>query len=128
VQGKPQILKGEPIDSHTRRYIPPFEEFEIDSIDVPKGSSYKLPLIPGPSIFLVQDGLGLATQGLGERQRVFGLKKGDVFFLPADTPFELSASIEAAPSNGHIDAPLKIFRAGVNDKVFSPPCIELHEQ
>eukprot|EP00243_Klebsormidium_subtile_P003674 TRINITY_DN17268_c0_g1_i1.p1 TRINITY_DN17268_c0_g1~~TRINITY_DN17268_c0_g1_i1.p1 ORF type:complete len:432 (+),score=86.25 TRINITY_DN17268_c0_g1_i1:208-1503(+) len=123
-QGKPEILKGQPIDSHTRRYIPPFEEFEIDSIEVPKGTSYKLPFIPGPSIVLVQSGVGLATQGQGNAQRAFGVKKGDVFFLPAETPLELSASIEAAPSNGHADAPLKVFRAGVNDKVFSPPCIE----
>ncbi|KVI00150.1 Mannose-6-phosphate isomerase [Cynara cardunculus var. scolymus] len=57
-QGPPEILKGVPVNAYTKRYNPPFEEFEVDRCMLDQGASVVFPAVPGPSIFLVLSGQG----------------------------------------------------------------------
>lgn len=43
-QGLPQVLEGDSIDTYVKSYSPPFDEFEVQAINVPKGTSAKLPV------------------------------------------------------------------------------------
>ncbi|GAV85535.1 LOW QUALITY PROTEIN: PMI_typeI domain-containing protein, partial [Cephalotus follicularis] len=45
----PQILKGFPLSPYITRYLPPFDEFEIDSCILLQGASTVFPAIPGSS-------------------------------------------------------------------------------
>ncbi|CAL0314640.1 unnamed protein product [Lupinus luteus] len=58
LQGSPEILRGVPLNPYVNRYIPPFDEFEIDRCILPEGETLVFPAIPGPSIFLVTIGEG----------------------------------------------------------------------
>ncbi|MCD7470969.1 hypothetical protein HAX54_011222 [Datura stramonium] len=55
-QGFPEILQGTAVNPHVMRYIPPFDEFEVDRCILPKESTAEFPVIPGPSIFMVVEG------------------------------------------------------------------------
>ncbi|KAJ9561932.1 hypothetical protein OSB04_007092 [Centaurea solstitialis] len=57
-QGPPEILKGIPVNAYTKRYNPPFEEFEVDRCMLDQGASVVFPAVPGPSIFLILSGQG----------------------------------------------------------------------
>lgn len=43
-QGLPQVLEGDSIDTYVKSYSPPFDEFEVQAINVPKSTSAKLPV------------------------------------------------------------------------------------
>ena len=62
--GPPTVLEGEPVDANTRRYQPPFDEFQLETITVGSGETYDVAPSPGPSVFLVVGGGGDA----GERR------------------------------------------------------------
>ncbi|RVW32389.1 Mannose-6-phosphate isomerase 2 [Vitis vinifera] len=62
-QGFPEILQGVPLNPYTRRYLPPFDEFEVDCCSLPKGASAMFPAVEGPSIFVVTVGEGTAHVG-----------------------------------------------------------------
>ncbi|KAK4759668.1 hypothetical protein SAY87_022799 [Trapa incisa] len=57
-QGLPEILQGVPMNPHIMRYIPPFDEFEVDSCALLKDKSTTFPAVMGPSLFLVTAGEG----------------------------------------------------------------------
>ncbi|KAL4308912.1 hypothetical protein GQ457_01G037140 [Hibiscus cannabinus] len=99
-QGYPDILKGFPMSQYITRYLPPFEEFEVDRCILPKGASAVFPAIPGPSIFLVFLGKGTLRSGPWEDV----VKEGDVLFAPSNTEI-----IIASPTSE-----LQLYRAGVN--------------
>ncbi|KAE8709330.1 Mannose-6-phosphate isomerase 2 [Hibiscus syriacus] len=102
-QGYPEILKGFPLSQYITRYLPPFEEFEVDRCILPKGALAVFPAIPGPSIFLVF--LGKGTLCTGSREDV--VKEGDVLFATSNTEISITTTSE-----------LQVYRAGVNSRFF----------
>ena len=103
MQGFPEILQGVPLNPYTRRYLPPFDEFEVDCCSLPKGASAMFPAVEGPSIFVVTVGEGTAHVGACEEQ----VGEGDVLFAPADTEISFGTSTQ-----------LNLYRAGVNSRLF----------
>lgn len=99
MQGFPEILQGVPLNPYTRRYLPPFDEFEVDCCSLPQGASAMFPGVEGPSIFVVTNGEGSAC----EEQ----VREGDVLFAPAGTEIVFVTSSQ-----------LKLYRAGVNSRLF----------
>lgn len=104
-QGCPEILKGFTVDRTggcTKRYRPPFEEFEVDHCDLSKGSSTTFPSVAGPSLFLVTKGTGVIRTSFSEEQ----VGVGDVLFAPSNTKLSIESETQ-----------LEIYRAGVNSKL-----------
>uniref|UniRef100_A0A7N0SZV4 Mannose-6-phosphate isomerase n=1 Tax=Kalanchoe fedtschenkoi TaxID=63787 RepID=A0A7N0SZV4_KALFE len=100
-QGHPEILRGVSVNPYIKKYLPPFDEFEVDSCALPQGASTAFPAVPGPSIFLVMAGQGtIEADSLREE-----IAEGDVFFVAADCEILLTAETQ-----------LQIFRAGVSSK------------
>lgn len=102
-QGFPEILQGVPLNPYTRRYLPPFDEFEVDRCILPQGASTVFPAAPGASIFVVMEGEG--TMHVTSYEDL--VREGDVLFAPADTDIKLTTSSE-----------LHLYRAGVNSRFF----------
>ncbi|KAJ4886329.1 Mannose-6-phosphate isomerase 1 [Raphanus sativus] len=99
--GFPEILKGSKIRPYITRYLPPFDEFEVDVCDLPCGASTVFPSVPGPSLLLVLHGEGrMSTDASADE-----VSMGDVLFVPADTEIHLKSSSD-----------LKLYRAGVNNR------------
>ncbi|OMP04764.1 Mannose-6-phosphate isomerase, type I [Corchorus olitorius] len=103
-QGYPEILKGFPLSPYITRYLPPFDEFEVDLCILPKGSSTVFPAIPGPSIFLAFVGEG--TLHTGSWKDI--VTEGDVLFAPANMEITISTA----------SSELQLYRAGVNSRFF----------
>lgn len=61
-QGISEILQGVSMNSYVNKYIPRFEEFEIDHYTLPKEERVVFPTVTGPSIFLVTTGKGTMTE------------------------------------------------------------------
>ncbi|KAL9381227.1 hypothetical protein Peur_026884 [Populus x canadensis] len=102
-QGFPEILKGFPLSPYITRYLPPFDEFEVDRCILPRGASTVFPAIPGPSIFLVVAGEGtMCTESSKDV-----VMEGDALFAPANTEISVSTPSE-----------LHLYRAGVNSRFF----------
>ncbi|GMI73447.1 PHOSPHOMANNOSE ISOMERASE 2, DARK INDUCIBLE 9 [Hibiscus trionum] len=101
-QGYPDILKGFQLSQYITRYLPPFEEFEVDLCTLPKGALALFPAIPGPSIFLVFVGKGTLRTG----SREDAVKEGDVLFAPSNTEIIITATTSE----------LQLYRAGVNSR------------
>lgn len=102
LQGNPEILHGTTINPYTMRYLPPFDEFEVDRCILPPHSTVAFPSAPGPSIFVVMGGEGRMTTS---PEAI--VAEGDVLFAPANT------NITVATSSG-----LHLYRAGVNSRFF----------
>ncbi|KAJ4707088.1 Mannose-6-phosphate isomerase [Melia azedarach] len=100
-QGFPEILKGFPLSPYITRYLPPFDEFEVDCCILPKGASSVFPAVSGPSVFLVTVGEG--TMHTGSHKDA--VAKGDVLFAPANTEISITTTSE-----------LQLYRAGVNSR------------
>lgn len=103
--GRPDILRGfnvEGTDGLTKRYRPPFEEFEVDHCDLPEGKSTKFPSMAGPSLFLVTEGTGIIKTAFSAEM----VRVGDVLFAPANTKITIESSGRR----------LQLYRAGVNSK------------
>ncbi|KAJ4951848.1 hypothetical protein NE237_028680 [Protea cynaroides] len=100
-QGPLEILHGFPLNPYTKRYLPPFDEFEVDHCILPEGMSTIFPPVPGPSIFLVIAGEGTMQTG----SFVETISEGAVLFVPADTEI-IVTSIEG----------LQLHRAGINSR------------
>ncbi|MCO5581763.1 hypothetical protein L7F22_035651 [Adiantum nelumboides] len=113
-QGAPKILSGVPVYPFTKRYAPPFEEFEVDASVVPDGHCLSLPAIPGPSVLLILGGEGIMKQSLGSSKYVTGLKRGDTYFIPAGIRLDIASGSEGNLKVG----PLRLYRAGVNSTLF----------
>ncbi|KAL9230097.1 hypothetical protein vseg_005488 [Gypsophila vaccaria] len=103
-QGRPEVLRGfnvEGTEGCTKRYRPPFEEFEVDHCHLSAGKTTNFPSIAGPSLFLVTQGSGTIRAGFSVEK----IRVGDVLFAPANSKLSISS-----------DTPLEIYRAGVNSK------------
>jgi mannose-6-phosphate isomerase class I len=117
--GLPEVLKGQAIHDHVRAYRPPFEEFEIQRIEVPAGETVTIPTNPGPMLLLVHAGSGSAaaqTSSSGVQdaalQKQVELHRGSVTFVPAETGLSFTASATG---------PLNVWAAAVNASVFAVP-------
>ncbi|XP_015881334.3 mannose-6-phosphate isomerase 1 [Ziziphus jujuba] len=109
-QGYPEILQGVPLSPYVMRYLPPFDEFEVDRCNLPQGESAAFPAVPGPSIFLVMQGEGTIRTnsvkgGLISEGNI--IAEGDVLFAPANTEISITSASE-----------LQLYRAGVNSRFF----------
>ncbi|KAJ0043047.1 hypothetical protein Pint_18766 [Pistacia integerrima] len=100
-QGFPEILKGFPLSPYITRYLPPFDEFEVDCCILPQGASAVFPEVSGPSIFLVTVGEGT----MHTASQIDAVTEGDVLFAPANTEISITTSSE-----------LQLYRAGVNSR------------
>ncbi|KAK4783487.1 hypothetical protein SAY86_007861 [Trapa natans] len=107
-QGLPEILQGIPMNPHIMRYIPPFDEFEVDSCALLKDRSTTFPAVMGPSLFLVTAGEGKirATSSPPDEEP---LNEGDVLFIPANRDISLTSVTN-----------MQVYRAGVNGKILKP--------
>ncbi|KAH7331393.1 hypothetical protein KP509_20G030800 [Ceratopteris richardii] len=114
-QGRPQVLSGVPVYPYTKRYSPPFEEFEVDASIVPTGHSLSLPANCGPSVLLVLEGCGTMYQVFGSNKHVTEVKRGDTYFIPAGIKLDI---VSDSGGNPEVDA-LHLYRAGVNSDIFS---------
>ncbi|KAF5205502.1 Mannose-6-phosphate isomerase [Thalictrum thalictroides] len=101
-QGFPEILQGIPLDAYTKRYSPPFDEFEVDCCVLPQGASTMFPAVSGPSIVLVTCGKGTMHIDISTKEEV---KEGEVFFVPAYTEISITCI-----------SGLQLYRAGVNSR------------
>lgn len=101
MQGLPEILQGVALNPYVVRYLPPFDEFEVDSCVLPEDASVAFPAISGPSIFLVMAGEGTICSASNEEL----VEEGDVVFTSADTEVTL------ATTSG-----MDIYRAGVSSR------------
>ena len=96
-------MQGVPLNPYTRRYLPPFDEFEVDRCILPGGASAVFPASPGPSIFVVTEGEGTMHSPSFEDL----VREGDVLFASANTAINVTTASE-----------LHIYRAGVNSRFF----------
>ncbi|KAH9746784.1 Mannose-6-phosphate isomerase 1 [Citrus sinensis] len=104
-QGFPQILKGISLNPYTTRYLPPFEEFEVDCCVIPQAASLVFPSVAGPSLFLFISGNGTLSAGFSKEQIV---EEGEVLFVPAYMEFTIASQSKE----------LHLYRAGVNSSFF----------
>ncbi|KAF6149715.1 hypothetical protein GIB67_017448 [Kingdonia uniflora] len=103
-QGFPEILRGVPLNQHTERYSPPFDEFEVDCCILLQGAKTVFPAIPGPSLFVVVSGEGtMQTDSSSYKEEV---SEGDVLFVSADTQICITST-----------SGLELYRAGVNSRL-----------
>lgn len=94
------------MNPYITKYVPPFEEFEVDRCVLPKGASILFPPSPGPSIFLIAGGKGMMLLN-EESLKSDIISEGDVLFVSAQTEINITSEVE-----------LLIFRIGVNNKFF----------
>jgi len=121
--GLPEVLNGTAIHDHVKVFRPPFEEFEIQLVEIPAGETVGVPVNPGPILLLVQGGKGSAVAAGGpskgpEVKAELDLHRGNVVFVPASTQLTYSASAEG---------PLKVWVAACNAKVFAPAAVPAEE-
>ena len=100
--GKPEVLTGDVIDKNTKRYSPPFDEFELEVISCSKNETAELTVSQGPSILLVKNGKGTLNGDVV-------IEKGSVVFANANEKMTLTNSD---------DGEVSIYRAQVNTRVF----------
>lgn len=94
------------MNPYTRRYTPPFEEFEIDRCVLTGGSSVVFPAVVGPAVFVVVSGEGSMLTSSSE-ERVW---EGSALFAPAGTEVCVTTETE-----------LELYRRGVNNKILMNP-------
>ncbi|PQQ01036.1 mannose-6-phosphate isomerase 1 [Prunus yedoensis var. nudiflora] len=111
-QGSPEILQGVSLNPYTTRYLPPFEEFEVDCCNLPQSAAVIFPSVLGPSLFLFTAGKGHFDAGLTEDDMVKEgddiVEEGEVFFVPANTKISITAK----------STELQLYRVGVNSKIY----------
>ncbi|KAF5791405.1 putative mannose-6-phosphate isomerase [Helianthus annuus] len=142
-QGSPEILKGVPVNEYTKRYNPPFEEFEVEQCVLDQGASVIFPAVPGPSIFLVLSGQGFmyttssaAAAPLSSPSSSSSsspMLSPSSSISPMSSPSSSSSSLTEgmvrggdvlfAPANTEVhvstDSDLRLFKAGVNHLMFT---------
>lgn len=86
--GAPPIVKPIQVDQHCQRFTPPIEDFELDDMKVQQGEEYTPAAISVPSICMILEGAGEATDGV----RQTGLRPGVVVFVAARSVVSFRAS------------------------------------
>ncbi|KAL6007511.1 hypothetical protein ACLOJK_033009 [Asimina triloba] len=118
-QGFPEILQGIPINAYTRRYLPPFDEFEVDRCHLPSGVTLAFPAIPGPSILFVIAGEGSMRMGPPDEEDGMLIRSGDVFFIPAESKVSVTGGFGDDDTSVLDAGALQIYRAGVSSRFFN---------
>jgi len=59
--GPTKILCGDVVDEKTRRYVPPFDEFQLETINLGPNDVYDVAVSKGPCVYLVREGGGRTT-------------------------------------------------------------------
>lgn len=77
--GAPPIVTPIQVDQCCHRFTPPIKDFELDDMRVPEGGEYTPLAIPLPSICMILEGGGQATDGVRETE----LRPGVVVFVAA---------------------------------------------
>ena len=103
-QGPPEVMHGTQIRDYTYRYSPPMDEFQVERMDIPAGCVATIPAVGGPGMLMVQHGSATSLCGWNVGQ----VKRGDVFFVPANTEIKLQTN----------DSALKLWVANVNASVW----------
>ena len=105
-------MQGVSLNAYTTRFIPPFEEFEVDSCNLPHSASVVFPSFIGPSLFLVTAGKGRFDAGLVGDDVVTEdddiVEEGEVLFVPAHSKISITA----------ISTELHLYRVGANSTFF----------
>lgn len=151
-QGPPEILKGVPVNAYTKRYNPPFEEFEVDRCMLDQGASVVFPAVPGPSIFLVLSGQGSMYKSVSSPSSSLSSPSSSLFSSPSSSTTSSSLSSPSSslsssspsssspyedtvhggdvlfvPANTEVhvstESELHLYRAGVNHMMFSKTSI-----
>lgn len=99
--GAPPIVTPIQVDEHCQRFTPPIEDFELDDMRINDREEYTPAALPVPSICLVLEGSGEATDGT----RRSCLRPGVVIFIAA-------RSVVTFRSNA--EAPLRVARTHTN--------------
>ena len=84
--GVPVVLDGERVDESTTRYVPPFDEFMLETVTVAPGATYELTKSQGPCVYLVHRGSCVVG---GENAR-----RGSVLFAAAGDETVVAAGEE----------------------------------
>ncbi|XP_010532333.1 PREDICTED: mannose-6-phosphate isomerase 1-like isoform X2 [Tarenaya hassleriana] len=105
-QGFPEILRGIPLNRHTKRYLPPFEEFEVDRCILGEAEWTVFPSVAGPSLFICLTGQGTMESDEGHRPETLG--EGDVLFVAANVQVRVTAESRE----------MELYRAGVSSRCF----------
>lgn len=93
------------MNPYTKRYLPPFDEFEVDCCILPQAASVVFPSGRGPSLFLFIAGKGTIHAGFAGEDAI---GEGSVLFVPANVEIRVVAS----------SIELQLYRAGVNSRSF----------
>ena len=99
--GAPVVLDGERVDESTTRYVPPFDEFMLETVTVAPGATYELTKSQGPCVYLVHRGSCVVG---GENAR-----RGSVLFAAAGDETVVAAGEEGAT----------LYRAMINSRVYA---------
>ncbi|CAM9574186.1 unnamed protein product, partial [Choristocarpus tenellus] len=99
--GAPPMVEPIRVDANCVRFTPPIKDFELDDVKVPGGTEYSLSSISVPSICMVLEGAGIATDGT----RVTNLRPGVVIFV---------ASHVVVTTQAHAGRPLRVVRTHTN--------------
>ena len=99
--GAPVVLDGERVDESTTRYVPPFDEFMLETVTVTPGATYELTKSQGPCVYLVHRGSCVVG---GENAR-----RGSVLFAAAGDETVVAAGEEGAT----------LYRAMINSRVYA---------
>jgi mannose-6-phosphate isomerase len=105
--GPTKILRGDVVDEKTRRYVPPFDEFQLETIALGPNDVYDVAVSKGPCVYLVREGGGTVNGTTGTE--AMEAKRGGVFFSSAGEAVRFAASAEG----------MRAHRAMINDWVFS---------
>ncbi|CAG9467104.1 unnamed protein product [Pedinophyceae sp. YPF-701] len=95
--GSPVVLRGDPVAPCRTLYRPPFEEFQIERVDIPPLTEADLGANPGPRIMVVLMGLA-QVRASGPCGELPGAEsdgeagRGAVYLIPADTTVSAMAS------------------------------------
>lgn len=123
-QGLPEVLDGEAASDTVRRYVPPFDEFEVRRVDIPAGTGTTLPSDPGPQVLFVQTGCGSArAYSSSTAPEAAGLRtspqisRGHIYLVPANTVIELSAA--GGDSGSEAQGGLLLWICAVNHRVYA---------
>jgi mannose-6-phosphate isomerase len=88
--GPPPLVIPVTVDGFRKRYTPPIEDFELESVRVPPGESYSPPLLTVPGLMLALHGKGEVTDGL----RTQRLQPGAACFVAAHITITYTADAD----------------------------------
>lgn len=99
--GAPPIVKPIVVDECCQRFTPPIEDFELEDMRVPEGREYTPLSMSVPSICIILEGVGRATDG----ERHTDLRPGVVIFVAARS---------IVTFRSHSGCPLRVVRTHTN--------------